>query len=241
MSTRGPRKATPKKKQTKTAAPKAKKPAPRKKAAAPKPPAPPPPSLPPPPKQEGPKAAPLPFEFDPRKIEEALEKISGELRHWANKGRYTRVRFKFRGKQLLPDLPLAAVIAAEGLSFYWAGILRALIVNVAGGALVTMELVNDADKRVQEGREALLSGDVDRALQLFKKAVDMDRDNAVAWLNIGVANKLRGDRSAAREALKRAKTLDPKGPTGAEADRILATLPPDLELPGDGAHPGATT
>ena len=40
--------------------------------------------------------------------EEGLKKLQGEVVHWANKGRYTKVRFKFRGKQLLPDIPLAA-------------------------------------------------------------------------------------------------------------------------------------
>src|SRR5690349_600738 len=74
----------------------------------------------------------LPIEIDPRRVEDALLKVKSELMHWANKGRYTRVRFKFRGKQLLPDLPLAAVVAAESLTFYWGGILRALIVNFAG-------------------------------------------------------------------------------------------------------------
>jgi tetratricopeptide (TPR) repeat protein len=168
--------------------------------------------------------APPPFELDPGRLEEGLRTITSELKHWANKGRYTRVRFRFRGKQLLPDLPLAAVVAAEGLSFYWAGILRALVVNVAGGALLTMELVNDADKRVGEGREALLGGDLDRALELFGQALQMDRDNAGAHLNIGVALKLRGDVGGARTALEQAARLDPDGPAGAEAARILETL-----------------
>ncbi|MET0406416.1 MAG: hypothetical protein ABW123_28610, partial [Cystobacter sp.] len=91
----------------------------------------------------------FPFEIDPKRIEEGLNKLRGEVVHWANKGRYTKVRFKFRGKQLLPDLPIAAVAAAEGLTFYWGGILRALVFTVAGGSLLQVELVNDADKRVQ--------------------------------------------------------------------------------------------
>src|SRR5687767_2331374 len=81
----------------------------------------------------------LGIEIDPRRIDETLNKFKSELVHWANKGRYTKVRFKFRGKQLLPDLPLAAVAAAEGLTFYWGGILRALIVNFAGKAVFDVE------------------------------------------------------------------------------------------------------
>jgi Tetratricopeptide repeat len=188
--------------------------------------------LPPAPKALPPPSEPIeggrafPLEIDPKRVEESLRKLSGELRHWANKGRYTKVRFKFRGKQLLPDLPVAAVAAAEGLTFYWGGILRALIFNVAGTSLLQVELVNDADKRVQAGKEALLSGDVDEALTLFREALSMDRDNPGAHLNLGVALKLKGDRAAALEAFERAKSLDPEGPIGTEAERLAGPLRP---------------
>jgi hypothetical protein len=168
----------------------------------------------------------LPFEIDPKRIEEGLKKLQGELVHWANKGRYTKVRFKFRGKQLLPDLPLAAVAAAQGVTFYWGGILRALIANVVGGSVFQVELVNDADKRVHAGKEALLSGDVDQALVLFREALAMDRDNAAAHLNVGVALKLKGDRDGALAAFEKAREKDPEGPTGAEAERLAAPLRP---------------
>ncbi|MBU8898815.1 hypothetical protein DRW03_10365 [Corallococcus sp. H22C18031201] len=166
----------------------------------------------------------LPFEIDPKRVEEGLKKLQGELVHWANKGRYTKVRFKFRGKQLLPDLPFAAVVAAEGLTFYWGGILRMLIANVVGGSVFQVELVNDADKRVQAGREALLSGDMDQALALFREALNMDRDNAGAHLNMGVALKLKGDRDGALAAFEKARQQDPEGPAGLEAERLAAPL-----------------
>lgn len=168
----------------------------------------------------------FPFEIDPKRIEEGLAKLRAEAVHWANKGRYTKVRFKFRGKQLLPDLPLAAVAAAEGLTFYWGGILRALVFTVAGGSLLQVELVNDADKRVQAGKEALLAGDLDEALAHFREALAMDRDNVGAHLNVGVALKLKGDREAALASFERARALDPEGPLGAEAERLAAPLRP---------------
>ncbi|RKG79944.1 tetratricopeptide repeat protein [Corallococcus terminator] len=168
----------------------------------------------------------LPFEIDPAQLEAGLKKLQGELVHWTNKGRYTKVRFKFRGKQLLPDLPLAAVVAAEGLTFYWGGILRMLVANVVGRSVFEVELVNDADKRVQAGREALLSGDVEQALALFREALAMDRDNPSAHLNVGVALKLRGDREGALAAFDLAKKKDPEGGVGAEAERLSASLRP---------------
>jgi hypothetical protein len=251
MAKTAPRtKASAKKKPTRTAAPK--RPQPRQKAArreAPvKPSSPPqareapaPPTAPlleaepveaePPPKalpagEPADKGRTLPFEIDPRRVEEGLKKLQGEMVHWANKGRYTKVRFKFRGKQLLPDLPLAAVVAAEGLTFYWGGILRALVANVVGKSVLQVEFINDSDKRVQAGKEALLSGDVDQALALFREALSMDRDNASADLNIGVALKLQGDREGALAAFERAKEKDPEGPVGTEAERLAAPLRP---------------
>lgn len=163
----------------------------------------------------------LPIEIDPRRIEETLGKLQGELKHWVNKGRFTKVRFRFRGKQLLPDLPLAAVVAAQGLTFYWAGLLRLLLVNVAGGSVLDVELVSDADAKVQAGREALLSGEVELALLHFRNALEMDRDHPAAHLQLGVALKLEGEREAARAELERARELDPKGAVGVEAERIL--------------------
>ncbi|EAU69938.1 tetratricopeptide repeat domain protein [Stigmatella aurantiaca DW4/3-1] len=172
------------------------------------------------------KGSTFPLEIDPKRIEEGLKKLQGEVAHWANKGRYTKVRFKFRGKQLLPDLPLAAVAAAEGLTFYWGGVLRLLIANVVGSSVLQVELINDADKRVQAGKEALLSGDVDQALAFFREALAMDRDNPAAHLHVGVALKLKGDREAALAAFEKAREKDPEGPTGAEAERLAAPLRP---------------
>jgi tetratricopeptide (TPR) repeat protein len=175
-------------------------------------------------KAEAPRGRALPIEVDPSRIEATLSKLKEQLVAWANKGRYTKVRFKFRGKQLLPDLPLAAVLAAEGLTFYWGGILRALIVNVAGKTVLDVELVNDSEKQVQLGKEALLGGEVDQAIELFREAVSMDGRNPKVHLNLGIALKLKGDVAGARASLQRAHSLDPQGPAGAEAERLLASL-----------------
>jgi tetratricopeptide (TPR) repeat protein len=168
----------------------------------------------------------LPFEIDPKKVEDSLKKFRDQLVQLTRKGRYTKVRFKFRGKQLLPDLPLAAVVAVEGATFYWTGLLRLLVFNLAGRAVIEVELVNDSEKRITTGKEALLSGDLDEALKAFREALDMDPDNAIVHLNLGVAYKLKGQKEVARMALQKAKKLDAHGPTGMEADRLLTGLGP---------------
>lgn len=182
------------------------------------------------PLRPAPKALPpgptLPFEIDPKKLEASLLKLRDQVVTLAKRGRYTKVRFKFRGKQLLPDLPLAAVVAVEGASFYWAGVLRALVFTLAGRTLLDVELVNDSEKMLARGKEALLSGDLDEALSAFRKAEDMDHENPAVHLNLGIALKLKGDHPAARQALERVGVLDPKGPLAAEAERLLKTLKP---------------
>ena len=172
-------------------------------------------------------------DVEPGRIEEVLRKLRVELGALANKGRYTRVRFKFRGKQLLPDLPLAAVIAAEGLTFYWTGILRALLVNVAGKSVLSVELVNDSGRFVQAGKEELLSGDVDRAIEAFRTALRMERDNPRAQLHLGAALRLKGALDEARAALERARALDPRGEVGREAEELLRRMkgPPSEPAP----------
>jgi tetratricopeptide (TPR) repeat protein len=163
-------------------------------------------------------------DVEPGRIEEMLQKLRTELGALANKGRYTRVRFKFRGKQLLPDLPLAAVIAAEGLTFYWTGILRTLLVNVAGKSVLSVELVNDSGRFVQAGKDELLAGDVDRAIEAFQRALRMERDNPRAYFHLGAALRLKGKDAEAKEALERARALDPHGEVGREAQEMLRRM-----------------
>jgi tetratricopeptide (TPR) repeat protein len=150
------------------------------------------------------------------------------------------VRFKFRGKQLLPDLPLAAVIAAEGLTFYWTGILRALLVNVAGKSVLSVELVNDSGRFVEAGKQELLSGEVDRAIEAFRTALRMERDNPRAYLHLGAALRLKGEKDEARAALERARALDPRGEVGREAEELLRRMTgaPSEAAPAESAIDG---
>jgi len=160
-------------------------------------------------------------ELEPGSVEKTLAKLRDEVQHWVNKGRYTKVRFKLRGKPILPDLPVAAVVAAEAVTFWWAGLLRALLVTLGANTILDVELVNDADREVARGKDALLSGDLDRAVKAFNKALEMDRDNPTALLSMGIAFKLRGDLAKAREYLQKTEQSDPTGPSGEEARRLL--------------------
>jgi hypothetical protein len=160
-------------------------------------------------------------EVEPGSVDKTLAKVREELTHWVNKGRYTKVRFKLRGKPILPDLPVAAVVAAEAMTFWWAGLLRALLVTLGANTILDVELVNDADREVAHGKQALLAGDLDKAMECFKKALQMDRGNPSALLSLGIAHKLRGELAKAREYLEKTERADPQGPSGEEARRLL--------------------
>ncbi len=163
----------------------------------------------------------FPVEVEPGSLEETLKRVREELKHWANRGRYTKVRLKLRGKPLLPDLPVAAFLAAEAVSFWWAGLLRVLLVNVGAKALLDVELISEADEEVSRGKALLLGGDLDQAMAAFRKALEMDRDCASAHLNLGIAYRLQGKHADARDWLQKAEQLDPAGPVGEEARRLL--------------------
>ena len=176
------------------------------------------------PSEERPKNASIPFEFDPARVEESFAKLKRQLSAWAKKGRYSKVRIKFRGKQILPDLPLAAAIAVEGATFYWSGLFRTLLLNIAGKSFLEVELVNDSGALIQEARAAILSGDLAVALRLLDRAAAIDERNAEVHLQRGVARKLHGDRSGARESFTHAIELQPDGVSGREAQRLLRNL-----------------
>lgn len=156
-------------------------------------------------------------------LDDAFAKISERARDLMSKGQHTRVRLKFRGKQIA-EVPISAVAAAEVASFWWFGPLRVVLGHVIGKAVVDVEFVSNADQIVAQGKALLADGEVDRAVAEFDKALAMDRRHAGALLGKGIALKLRGDRGAAREWFEKAEEADPRGETGREARRHLDNL-----------------
>ncbi|MFN7135044.1 MAG: tetratricopeptide repeat protein, partial [Myxococcales bacterium] len=177
-------------------------------------------------------------EVEPGSLENTLAKVRDELGHWVKKGRYTKVRFKFRGKAILPDLPIGAVLAANAVSFWWAGLLRALLATLGATAVLDVELVNDSAREVARGKDHLLAGDLDEAIAAFNRAVEMDRDCAAGYLNLGVAYRLKMERETAISWLERAARADPEGPSGAEAQRLLKQM--GVKPPEPAAAAGST-
>ena len=156
-------------------------------------------------------------------FESAFAKITEQARDLMAKGQHTRVRVKFRGKQVA-EIPIAVVAAAEVASFWWFGPLRVVLGHVVGRAVLDVEFVSNADHHVAEGRRWLQEGEMEKALAEFDKALSIDRRHAGAHLGRGIALKLRGDKASAREAFREAEHCDPRSEAGREARRHLDNL-----------------
>jgi tetratricopeptide (TPR) repeat protein len=156
-------------------------------------------------------------------LDGAFARVSEQARDLMSKGQHTRVRIKFRGKQVA-ELPIAVVAAAEMASFWWFGPLRVVLGHVVGKAVLDVEFVSNADQNVAAGRAFLADGELDKAIAEFDKALVMDRRHAGALLGKGIALKLRGDKASARKCFEQAEEADPRGEPGREARRHLDNL-----------------
>src|SRR5437016_12336691 len=156
-------------------------------------------------------------------LDDAFTKVSQQARDLMAKGQHTRVRIKFRGKQIA-ELPIAAVAAAEVATFWWFGPLRVVFAHVVGKAILDVEFVSNADHHVAQGRKLLGDGELEKSIAEFEKALSMDRRHAGALLGKGIALKLKGDKGSARECFEQAEEADPRGDVGREARRHLDNL-----------------
>lgn len=161
-----------------------------------------------------------------RGVEEGLRTASEKARVLLKKGKHTRVRLSFRGRELA-TMPLSVFVAAEAAGLVFAGparLLAMLAANAVGKVLLDVEFINEADTVVAAGKARLLEGELEAALVRFREAIEMDEAYAPAWLNLGIALKLRGDRDDARNAFEKAAGLDIDGDIGKEARRQVEAL-----------------
>lgn len=173
----------------------------------------------------------LPRDMGPVTVGDLVEGARGlavrfgtSTRRWVDRGRYRKVRVTRSGKQVLPDIPVAAVVAAEAASLYGAGWARVLAANIGARFLFDIEIVNEADRFYQVGAERFLEGDWERSEEALLKAVRIDDMHAPSYLQLGVLYRLNGRSERAVEVLRRAKQLDEAGEVGRKAGDILRSI-----------------
>ena len=153
-----------------------------------------------------------------------VSSVGTGARRLFDRGRYRKVRVSRKGKKVLPDIPVAAVAAAEVASLYGAGWARVLAVNVGARFLFDIEIVNEADRYYRRGVEHYLDGDLERAEETLLKAVRIDDTHAKAYLQLGVLYRMQKLTDQAEAVLERARRLDDAGDVGKKAGDLLKAL-----------------
>ena len=157
-------------------------------------------------------------------VTDAMVRMRDQVEYWASRGRYNKVRIKRKGKAVLPDIPVGALLAFEAATFFWTGLLRAAVVNVVGRVFFEVELVNEAEEHYREGLSNFLASELEDAEKGLKRALQIDPRFARAHLQMGVLRKVQGRAHDARLHFEKAKEYDPKGIIGTEAQVHLKKL-----------------
>lgn len=147
---------------------------------------------------------------------QAIGQIVKEAQYWAKRGRYNKVRILRGGKPVLPDIPVGALLAVEAATFFWSGLLRGVIANVAGKVLFEVVLINDAHEHLKTGREHFLHGDLDEAFKEMQAALAIDERDPEIHLALGSLQRARGRRDEAISSLKKTMDLDRNTGVGSE-------------------------
>jgi tetratricopeptide (TPR) repeat protein len=142
------------------------------------------------------------FEIDPERIEESVRGIGDKARQLALDSTNTKVRIKFKGKQLLPDMPLGVFVAAEAATFWYGGLIRALAMNLGMKTLVEVEFLHNTNEKVKEGREFFEQGEVDSAEQCYRDALSIRALDPAANYHLGVLLRVTGRRDEAIKCLE---------------------------------------
>ncbi|MCP4503425.1 MAG: hypothetical protein GY822_26130 [Deltaproteobacteria bacterium] len=141
-------------------------------------------------------------------VGEAMGQLRDGVTYWLARGRYNKVRIKRNGKAVLPDLPVGVLVALEAATFFWAGLLRAAVVNVAGRAFFEVELINEAEEHYRLGLEHYLAGELEDAKLQLAKSLEVDSRFAKAHLQLGILYKVQGKTRDAKRALLEAQKYD---------------------------------
>ncbi len=144
------------------------------------------------------------LDLDPEKIDETLRDLTGRVRKLIDRHRYSKVRLKYKGKAILPDIPVAVFIASEAASFWWMGPLRVLLVNLGARTFIEVELVNEADDLISEGNALYMDAEIEDAEVKYRQALVMRPGDPAALYHLGVLLRVSGRKEEAIAALQEA-------------------------------------
>ncbi|HMV69396.1 MAG TPA: tetratricopeptide repeat protein [Myxococcota bacterium] len=159
----------------------------------------------------------LRIEVDPQRLDEMtrnlrakLDELRGRVADGVEFGRYTKVRLSYRGKQVGPDIPLAALLAGEGVALMALGPLWAVLGNLGAKAMLEIEVLHESDELVTRGNELYMAGETDAAERCYRQALERRRDDPTALYHLGVLLRVTGRTDEALSALRKA-AMGPEG------------------------------
>ena len=164
------------------------------------------------------------IEIDPDHIEETLAAIRNRLKASMNHTRNTLVRLSFKGKPIGPDIPLAALLATEGVAFWLLSPLAAILVNLGAKSVLDVEFIHTADELIQEGVEAYLDGELDVAETKYRMALERRPNDPAAHYNLGTLLRVSGRITEALEHLHKAATGPTEHPDVARASEAIRRI-----------------
>jgi len=164
------------------------------------------------------------LEINTNRIEESIKQTVDRVQYWYKQGIINKVRLKYKGKAILPDIPLSYFMLAQVATFFLTGVVRALAITIGTKVFFEIEMINDAEEMLKKARDLYLDGELDEAARLLHEVIELDDRYAEAFLYLGIINKIRGDQQAAMKYFQQAKKLDPHGKPGIEATKNLKKM-----------------
>ncbi len=149
------------------------------------------------------------LEIDPADIETTLRRLREQARASVSEGRYTKVRLRYKDKVLGPDIPLAVLLAGEGLGFWFVPI-GTMLVNLGAKAFLDVEFIHESDELVKRGIELFLDGEFELAERAYRDALERRADDPAALFNLGTLCRATNRRDEAITLLRRA-AMGPEG------------------------------
>jgi tetratricopeptide (TPR) repeat protein len=159
------------------------------------------------------------LEIDPEKVDEAVRALTQRAQQLIEHGRNMKVRLKYKGKPLMNDIPLPVFMATEALTFWYGGVLSALVMNLGAKAILEVEILHTADEDVALGQVLYQEGEIEEAEACYRRALDLRPNHPATLYHLGVLLRVSGRRKEAIEALKKAAKhkTSPEGIKAAEA------------------------
>lgn len=147
-------------------------------------------------------------EVDPNNVEQTMQNIREKIQQLAADGTYTKVRIRFKGRQIVPDIPVGMFLAAEAASFLLMGPLRAALLTIGANMLLEIELIHRSTERVLEGVAFYDQGDVELAEKCFLEALAMRSTDPHAHYHLGVLYRVQAKYDLAKQHLEQAVALN---------------------------------